>query len=77
MDISYFMTWFVAQVVTIFTWTYTTLNNIEFGGTSLLKVIIFINIIVPFLYVILSIPRANQAYKDGYKKGKEDKKNDK
>ena len=56
MDISSFMTWFVSQVISIFTYTYTTLNSITFGGTSLLKVIIFINIIVPFLYIILTIP---------------------
>lgn len=56
MDIGYFMTWFITQVITIFTYTYTTLNQITFGGTSLLKVILFINVIIPFLLVILSIP---------------------
>lgn len=71
MDISYFMTWFVAQVVTIFTFCYTTLDSIEFGGTSLLKVIIFINIIVPFLYLVLTIPHNP---KEAYKNGKESRK---
>lgn len=56
MDISTFMSWFVSQVVNIFTYTFTTLNNITFGGTSLLKIIVFINIIVPFLYIIITIP---------------------
>lgn len=56
MDITNFMTWFVSQVVRIFTFVFNTLNNITFGGTSLLKVIIFINIIVPFLYIIVTIP---------------------
>ena len=66
MDITYFMTWFVAQVVTIFTYTYTTLDSIEFAGTSLLKVLIFINVIVPFLYLVLTIPHnPNEAYRKG------------
>lgn len=56
MDITSFMEWFVSQAVSIFTFTYTTLNNITFGGTSLLKVIIFLNVIVPFLYIIITIP---------------------
>ena len=74
MDISNFMSWFVSQVARIFTYTYTTLNNITFAGTSLLKVIIFINVIVPFLYVILTIPHNP---KSAYEKGRrESGKND-
>lgn len=68
MDISTFMTWFVTQIVRIFTYTYTTLNSITFGGTSLLKVIIFINVIVPFIYLVITIPRPNKAYREGKKK---------
>lgn len=68
MDISSFMSWFIQQVVRIFTYTYTTLNNITFAGTSLLKVIIFINIIIPFLYLVITIPISpNKAYREGRK----------
>lgn len=71
MDISYFMTWFISKVIEIFTYTYETLNDIEFAGTSLLKVIIFINIIIPFLYLVLTIPNgANTAYNRGYKESR-------
>lgn len=69
MDISSFMSWFIAQVVRIFTFSFNTLNSITFGGTSLLKVIIFINIIVPFLYLVITIPISpNKAYREGRKK---------
>lgn len=69
MDISNFMSWFIQQVVRIFQYTYTTLNNITFGGTSLLKVIIFINIIIPFLYLVITIPMSPKgAYREGKKK---------
>lgn len=68
MDISNFMVWFIQQVIRIFTFVFETLNDIEFGGTSLLKVIIFINVIVPFLYVILTIPHnPRSAYEKGRK----------
>lgn len=66
MDISTFMSWFIQQVVRIFTFVFTTLNSITFAGTSLLKVIIFINIIVPFLYLVITIPISpNGALKEG------------
>lgn len=75
MDISYFMTWFISKVIEIFTYTYETLNDIEFAGTSLLKVIIFINIIIPFLYLVLTIPNgANGAYNKGYKESRKKRK---
>ena len=70
MDISNFMQWFVGQVITIFTYTYNTLNSITFAGTSLLKVIIFINVIVPFLYVIITIPKNPRS---AYEKGRREK----
>lgn len=57
MDITNFMTWFIEQTLSIFSYTFNTLNSITFGGTSLLKVIIFINVIIPFLYVVLTIPK--------------------
>lgn len=70
MDISSFMSWFITEVVSIFTYSYNLLNSIQFGGTSLLKVIIFINIIIPFLYLIITVtPTTGQVYEKGYRKG--------
>lgn len=76
MDISNFMSWFLSQLLRIFTFTYNTLNNITFGGTSLLKVIIFINVIVPFLYLVITIPNgASNSYRNGFKEGRKERKN--
>ena len=58
MDISGFMSWFVNQVITIFTKCFNIMDNIQFGGTSLLKVMITIAILVPLLSVILTISQS-------------------
>lgn len=58
MDISGFMSWFINQVIEIFTNCFNILDNIQFGGTSLLRVIITISIIVPLLGVILTISQS-------------------
>lgn len=55
MDISNFMSWFITQVVNIFKWFYNLLNSITFGGTSLLKVLVTIVILVPLISVVLTI----------------------
>lgn len=55
MDITNFMTWFIYQVVNIFTFVYSTLNDITFMGTSLLKVILTIGILGALLPVILTL----------------------
>lgn len=55
MDISAFITWFIAQVISMFTWIYNILNSITFAGTSLLKVIVTITILVPLLGVVLTL----------------------
>lgn len=55
MDITNFMTWFINQVVNIFTFAYSTLNDITFMGTSLLKVILTIGILGALLPVILTL----------------------
>lgn len=57
MDITNFMTWFLGQIGTFFTWIYTTLDSFTFAGTSLLKVIITINIIIPLVSVVLTISK--------------------
>lgn len=55
MDISNFMSWFITQVFNIFKWFYNLLDSITFGGTSLLKVLVTIVIIVPLISVVLTI----------------------
>lgn len=55
MDITVFIEWFFDQVISIFAWCYKILDNIKFSGTSLLKVIIFISIMIPLLGVLLTV----------------------
>lgn len=55
MDISIFMSWFITQVFNIFKWFYNLLDSITFGGTSLLKVLVTIVILVPLISVVLTI----------------------
>jgi len=55
MDISNFMSWWINQVGRIFTYTFNTLNSIEFAGTSLLKITISITILSALIPVILTI----------------------
>lgn len=55
MDITNFITWFINQVVIIFTKSFNILDSIQFAGTSLLKVIVTIVILVPLTGVVLTI----------------------
>lgn len=55
MDISNFIIWFITQVVNIFKWFYNLLDSITFCGTSLLKVLVTIVILVPLISVVLTI----------------------
>lgn len=54
-DITNFMAWFIDIVVDWFGYIFTMLDSITFAGTSLLKVILFINVIVPFLSIIIVV----------------------
>ena len=77
-DITDFMTWFLAQVVTIFTYTFNVLNSITFMGTSLLKVILTITILGAILPVLLTITQTQgvKAEKRAYRESrKESRKN--
>ena len=58
MDITNFMTWFISQVVNIFSFVFTTLDSIEFLGTSLLQVILTILILGSLLSVVLTIGKS-------------------
>lgn len=57
MDITNFMTWFMNQVISIFTKCFNILDSITFSGTSLLKVIVTIIIISVLIPVILTISK--------------------
>ena len=58
MDITYFVTWFIDQVFSIFTKCYSILDNITFLGTSLLRVLVTIMILTPLLSVLLTISKS-------------------
>lgn len=58
MDITSFMTWFISQVVSIFSFMFTTLDSITFMGTSLLKVILTILILGSLLSVVLTLSKS-------------------
>ena len=54
-DITEFMTWFITQVINIFTAGFNILNNITFAGTSLLKInlaILFFSAAIPVILTI-------------------------
>lgn len=59
MDITNFMTWFIEQVVDMFTSIFTILDGVEFLGTSLLKVILTILILGSLLSVVLTIGKTS------------------
>lgn len=56
-DITTFMTWFVGQVIQIFTFTYTTLDGITFANTSIFRILLTITIIGAVIKVALVIPQ--------------------
>ena len=58
MDISGFMSWFVSEVIGMFTWAFNILDSITFAGTSLLKVLVTIMILVPLLGVVLTLSQS-------------------
>lgn len=58
MDITNFMTWFLEQVVDMFTAIFIILDSIEFAGTSLLRVILTILVLGSLLSVILTISKS-------------------
>lgn len=55
MDITNFITWFIAEVVKIFSKMFNILDSITFANTSLLRVIVTIIIISTLLPVIITI----------------------
>lgn len=55
MDITNFMTWFINQVVNMFTWIYSTLSSIKFMGTNLLQFSVTLMILIPLIGVVLTI----------------------
>lgn len=76
MDISNFMTWFVEQCIRIFTFTYNQLDSIQFGGTSMLRIIIMITILSSLVGVALTIPAGIGRVSSERRPRKENKEND-
>ena len=74
MDITYFFTWFIDQVVNIFTKVYSTLDSITFMGTSLLRVSVTIMILIPLLQVVLTISKNTSVVGERVEKVKESRK---
>lgn len=74
MDITNFMSWFIDQVVSIFTWVYSTLDSIKFMGTSLLKVSVTLMILIPLIGVVLTISRNTSVVGERVEKVKESRK---
>ena len=58
MDISVFMTWFINQVINMFTEIFNTLDSFKFLGTSLLGVIVTIVVLIPLLNIVLTISKS-------------------
>ena len=58
MDISNFMTWFINQVVNMFTEIFNILDSFKFLGTSLLGVIVTIVVLIPLLNIVLTISKS-------------------
>lgn len=57
MDITNFMTWFINQIINIFTFIFNLLDSIEFMGTTLLKVILFIQILAIIIKILLTVSK--------------------
>ena len=57
-DISDFMSWFIGQVVDMFSEIFSILDSITFAGTSLLKVLLTILILGSLLGVILTFSKS-------------------
>lgn len=57
MDITNFMAWFVNQVINMFSWFFNILDSIQFAGTSVLRVLITIAILVPLVGVFLTLSK--------------------
>lgn len=76
MDITNFMTWFISQVINMFTWIFNTLDSITFAGTSLLRISVTIFILSCLIPIILTVGKsssvvASRSERVKSKKGKE------
>lgn len=57
-DITNFMTWFINQVITIVSSTFSILDSIQFAGTSILRVLLVILFFSAVIPVIMTIANA-------------------
>lgn len=79
MDITNFITWFISQVVSIFSKVFEILDSITFSGTSLLKFSVALVVITALIPVILTIGKTSsvvasrsEKVKSNSKSGKDD-----
>lgn len=74
MDITEFMSWFISQVVTLFTKIFSLLDSVTFSGTSLLKVTLTILILSALIPILLTIGKSGIAHSErsGRVKGKQE-----
>lgn len=73
-DITYFMNWFIDQVVKIFTFTFNTLDSITFWGFSLLDFIIGISVISAMLTVLFTFAPKTSSMITGKERSKRSRK---
>lgn len=71
MDISNFISWFISQVINMFSWFFNLLDSITFAGTSLLRFLITITILVPLLGVFLTLSKSTSFIGEKSEKVKE------
>ena len=76
MDITDFMTWWLSQVLQLFTKIFNLLDSIQFMGTSLLKVILTILILSVLIPVILTLSRSTNFVGSKAEKIKDRRSND-
>ena len=62
MDITNFMTWFINQIINMLSKILNILNGIEFMGTSLLKVILFVQILAIIIKILLTVSKNTGSY---------------
>ena len=76
MDITESMTWWLSQVLQLFTKIFNLLDSIQFMGTSLLRVIVTILILSVLIPVILTISRSTNFVGSKAEKIKDRRSND-
>lgn len=75
MDITDFITWFINQIINIFTWCFNLLNSITFYNISLLQYIISLLVLGVILEILFTLVSSNGIKNSREYMRKEKKKN--